>query len=156
MPTNTLYTISTEWQDYRIWDISTNIKCGSTNVLAVDTSELTNRRRKKTILYVWLGWYRIRVEVGKYWVPPVSRRAPPSFGVDICVFEGSGWHGSIQYKRSRQTKIKWTGKGRGINYNRNYLQKKFCGKRKTGDSLPLSKRRGGMQHHIFMATPAEN
>ena len=35
-------------------------------------------------------------------------------------------------------------------------QKPHFGKRKTGDSLPRSWRRGGIQHHIFMAIPEYN
>ena len=32
----------------------------------------------------------------------------------------------------------------------------LCGKWKTGDSLPLSRRRGGMQHHILLTITADN
>ena len=74
--TTTLYSISTEWENSNIWDISTQIKCGGANVPEADTYELTNMRWTKIIQHVWLGWYRSRIEFEKSRLPPVICRAP--------------------------------------------------------------------------------
>ena len=68
IPTTTLYPISVEWEDSSIWGISTQIKCGGSNVLAVAASELTNIIGTKTILHICLGQYMSQVELGKYWI----------------------------------------------------------------------------------------
>ena len=47
-------------------------------------------------------------------------------------------------------------KGAGGCYRSNYLQNSPCGKHKTSDSIPLSWRRGGIHHHIFIAIHADN
>ena len=66
---------------------------------------------------------------------------------DVDLFNISGVDG---VKKSEQWKV-----GVYIDAVISY-KKSLSGKRKTGDSLPRYSRRGGIQHHIFMAIPADN
>ena len=49
----------------------------------------------------------------------------PNLVLKFYIFEGSGWCGSIKYKRSKSRGGKWTGKRRGRHYRVNFLQTTF-------------------------------
>ena len=52
--------------------------------------------------------------------------------------------------------VKGTGKRRDRRYCSSYLQNSICGKFTTGDSIPCSRIRVGMQHHLYIDVPAKN
>ena len=52
------------------------IKCGGENFPAVDAYEIKNRIGTEIVEHVWIGKFRIWVELGKYGLPPVGCRAP--------------------------------------------------------------------------------
>ena len=65
-------------------------------------------------------------------------------GVDPLNISGVDGEGKVNKEKERFRR-----------YHSNYLQNYPGGKWKTDDSLPRSRRSGGMQHHIFMAIPAD-
>ena len=134
----------------------TQIKCSGADVPAVAAYELTNMIGTKIVQHVWLGRYRMRIEFGKYGLPLVSCRSSPQPSVKIFTFEGYRRHGYIQYNWIRQRKINLIGGNRARCYCINYLQKSLRSKHTTSDSLPHPRRKGVMQHHIFMAIPKNN
>ena len=62
----------------------------------------------------------------------------------------------FNYQWSIRRKRKRTGKRKGRNYYSNYVQNPLHGKWKSGDSLPCTWIRGGMQHQLFISTTANN